>query len=148
MSPKGNNEKIHLFINDICRFIIFAVIQFLYFFLYSNNLASPEKPKIRVKDFARARLSQSFNEIKPVYIETVVQEQQVLQDIEIISLSSEDETVQKKPKGKAKRRSNRMPAIPRGRKDTPLKYKYHKIDEYFTKTKKEGKNRVVAMVLK
>lgn len=96
----------------------------------------PETAKIRVRDFAKAKISLSFNEKSE---ETEVKNL-VCSDIEIISVSSDEEcNTTKKPKARRKRASKRLPAIPRGRRGpTPLKFKYHKIDEYFVKTKKEG----------
>lgn len=101
---------------------------------------------IRVKDFAKFEdpvLKESASRIQN---KSVVEN--VLNEIETISLSSEEDEVVKKKPGKSnpqksKPTENKLPRVSsfvnRNRTPKPLQLKYHKISEYFQATKKECK---------
>lgn len=100
---------------------------------------------IRVKDFAKFEdpvLKESALRIQNSVVENV------LNEIETISLSSEeDEVVKNVPRKSNPRKSkpteNKLPRVSsfvnRNRTPKPLQLKYHKISEYFQATKKDCK---------
>lgn len=90
---------------------------------------------IRVKDFAKVESSQLKDEpTKAQCSDSML----VPVDIEIVSLSSTEEIKTPVRKKTEKQTLNKKPIRNRTPKP-PLKYKYHKISEYFHATKKECK---------
>ncbi|XP_055311764.1 uncharacterized protein LOC129574191 isoform X2 [Sitodiplosis mosellana] len=109
-----------------------------------------EVPVIRVKEFAKVEFLPSEQNGNKGIEENGTENSILPINIETISLSSEDEirTVPNKPTKSIaqtpKPREKRLPrvssAISKNRTPRlPSKYKYHKIDEYFSATKKDSK---------